>query len=327
MVAVLLALALAGAGGQPLAPSAKPVQISGRLITPDGRPLRSADIVIRALQAQPRPAGGARIEPDGHFTFENVPPGDYIIRARGVSESGDTALVATFRVSAEGRDIRDLELMMAPGGVIEGRVTVRARHGHTPPALTSLRIATLLEDGTDFGTASRPVGHNGRFRLSGVIPGTHVLVIEGLPFPWQIARARPAGLGIAANSFLVERNQQFRDVEVVLSDTAARVTGTVSSSKDPGAGCTVAAIPIDASRRQVPVRFVRSALVQPDGRYELSDLVPGEYALVAIAGLDQAVLMKPDVLERLAGQDTRIAVAEGQVARVALETCHAAPRP
>ena len=307
-----------------------PVQVSGRLLTADNRPLRSAAVIMSPQHAvDAASAGEARLQPDGRFSFESVAAGRYVIRARGVTERDGASLFASFRISVEGRDIRDVQLMLTPGGLIEGRVVLQRRHEHAPPPMTSLRVRAPLEDGSPLGdTPGAAVGSDGRFRLIGVIAGTHLLMVDGLTFPWRIAGARLQGRDVAETTFEVERDQQFRNVEIALSDTAAGVRGTVTApAATSPSDVLVVALPADPFRRRVPLRFVRTARVRPDGGFELSDLVPGDYLLVAALALDETDLMRPEVLDRLAQQGTRVTLAEARVARVALQAESAILRP
>jgi hypothetical protein len=268
-----------------------------------------------------RSVGQARIYPDGRFSFSDVPPGQYVIRARGETECEGSPLFATFRVTVQERDLSGLELIMSPGATIEGRVEALSRHGSPLPSLAALRVRAQLAEGAAIGeTMSGPVRADGTFRLSGLMPGTHVLMFEHLLFPWRIGEARLRGRDIAERAFDIEGSEGFRDVRVVLTDTAAGVSGVVAVPPRVAADdLLVIAFPADALLRRVPLRFVRVGRVAPDGGYRVLDLPPGDYLVVAVTQATEADAMVGALLDRLAPKATAVRLSPAQFARVTLD--------
>ena len=305
-----------------------PVYVTGRLLTHDGKPLVSA-AVIMSPQTGPgagnRVVGDARIAPDGSFTFSNVPPGRYVIRARGETEP-DTPLFATFAISVQGRDVEQLEMALTPGAVIEGRVEIRPRRGSAPPSPGALRVRAPLADGATFGdTLSGTVRPDGTFRLTGLMSGSHVLMVDGLVFPWRIAEARLQGRDVVESTIDIDRDQQVRNARVVLTDTAGGVAGTVTlPSGAAPSDVVVVAFPADALRRAVPLRFVRAGRLDAGGSFRVVDLVPGAYLIAAAIGLTEQDAMNVPVLEGLVPIASPATINEAQVSRLAL---HAVPVP
>lgn len=306
----------------------RPVQVAGRLLTSDRRTLVSAAVIMsRQIETGVvnRTVGDARISPDGTFTFTNVPPGRYVIRARGEAEADGTPLFATFAIAVQGRDVSGLEMTLTPGAVIEGRVEIQPRRGSALPRST-LRVRAPLADGAAFGdTLTGTVRSDGAFRLAGLMSGSHVLMVEGLVFPWRIAEARLQGRDVTERTIDIDRDQQFRNARIVLTDTAGGVAGTVTLP--PGvapADVLVIAFPADALRRRVPLRFVRAGRLLSGGAYRVVDLVPGAYLVAAAVGVAEQDAMNPSMLERLVPIASLVTIGEGQVLRVALQ---AAPLP
>jgi hypothetical protein len=308
-------------GGGPTGAQGRPVQIAGRLVTQNGRPLRSATVIMSPQREGGIPArtvSAAQIEPDGHFSFRGVLPGHYVIRARGETEGKGPSLFAAFRVAVQERDVGGLELMLTPGATIEGQVECRARDGAIPPRLSTLHVRASNADGPTFGdTTSGAVREDGSFRLAGVMPGTHVLMIDGLPFPWRISEAHLRGRDIVERAFDIEGDVEFRNVRVVLTDTAAGVTGAVAAPAGVAPeALLVVAFPADALRRRVPLRFVRVGRVERDGTYRVIDLAAGEYLVAAVTGIIEADVVAGEALDRLAASATAVRLAPGEVRRV-----------
>jgi hypothetical protein len=319
--------AVAGAESAPLEfrlRLAKPAQVSGRLVTHDSRPLLSVAVIMSPQMGDrigTQTVGEARIDPEGRFSFSRVPPGRYLIRARGATERDGLSLFSTFAVLVEGRDVSGVEMVLSPGGSIDGQVVIQPRHGFPPPTPGTLRVRAPLADGSAYGdTLTGSVSADGTFRLAGLMPGSHVLMVEGLAFPWRIAEARLQGRDITDTTFEAEGDQQFRNLRVVLTDSAAGVSGRVALPDGMAPqDVLVVAFPASALRRRVPLRFVRTARPRADGSYRLLDLVPGEYLVAAAQELTELDAMQPDVLDRLVPLATRLTLGEAKTASLPLE--------
>lgn len=336
LAAVLLGTLVATA--QTLPPDLKPpsvaragtARVSGRLVARDGRVLRSATVI---MTPDAIPGGGsdnavvARLESDGRFVFENVLPGRYFIHARGESAPDAPSLFATFTVTVAGRDISGLTMSMTPGAVLEGRLEMRSAHGAPKPA-GPLRVRAPLADGAAMGdTLTGTVGPDGSFRLAGVMPGSHVLVIEGLTFPWRIASAQAHGRDLAETSFDVVHDQHVRDLRLLITDSAGGVSGAVAMPHgiEPRR-LLVVSFPRDPLRRQLPLRFVRTTRPAEDGTYRLVDLVPGEHLVVAAIDLDEGLVYDAGRLGRLIGIATPVTIRESEMTTASLQAV-AVPEP
>ena len=105
-------------------------RVSGHVMTADGTPAWAGNVALT-----PEGAGGGggrgqigtnyggRIQWDGAFTIANVPPGRYMLRARGADS--DTPQFAQQPLTIGGGDINDLVVVLAPGRDDQ-------RHGHVP---------------------------------------------------------------------------------------------------------------------------------------------------------------------------------------------------
>lgn len=328
MLFAVLSLALAG-GLDPssTAPAQAPqtrggVSVSGRLLAEDRAHLVSGTVVLRRQSGGnvAEQAGEATVRPDGTFTFREVPAGDYVLRARGRSATDGASLFATFVLSVRARAVENIELILKPGAMIQGEAVVERRHGSPLPAPRTLRIRAPLPDGSSFGDSNgAPIGPDGAFTMDAIAPGTHVLMVQGLVFPWRIVEARIQGQDAVERAFDLDAGQQVRGVRVVLADVGAGVAGTVAAPAGVSlSDVLVVAFPADPLRRALPLRFVRAGRPSSDGAYRIVDLAPGTYRVAALVGVTEQDALDPDTLERWMPASTPITLAETIVADLPL---------
>jgi hypothetical protein len=333
--ALCLTLTVGTGGVQPAAPPRERTlpraSVSGRLVTEDGKPLISGTVVLRRggrTTASADAAGEATVLPDGRFTFREVPPGDYVLRARAKTARSDVPLLASFAVNVRARPVQNIAMTLRPGAVVAGQVVVESRHGTPLMPLAALRVRALLPDGSSGDVGGAGVRPDGRFTLVGLMAGTHVLAFEGLVFPWRVAEARIQGQNAADRAFDVDAGQQVSGSRIVLADIGAGVSGAVGAS--PGLAMSevlVAAFPADPLRRALPLRFVRVARPSPDGAYRIVDLEASEYRVIAVVHATEEDAMDPETLERWMSASTPVTLAETQVSVVPLRAVVGDPVP
>src|SRR5207253_7023373 len=115
---------------------------------------------------------GSRIEWDGNFSIANVPPGRYVLRARG--DDTETPQYATQPLAVAG-DLKDVPVVLIPGATLSGSVTFLSTQLAVPGDLTQVRIAAPAIDQTAFGSnPNARVDRDGKFTLDGVPAGAHL---------------------------------------------------------------------------------------------------------------------------------------------------------
>src|SRR5688500_5494973 len=177
--------------GQGIPPASPPgVTVSGLVATSDHAPLQSGAVLMNPVVGDTlasHPADDGRFLPDGSFSFRNVLPGEYQIRARAQT-GGGPPLFAGYRIHVRDRDITDVRLLLRPGATVTGTVEVDAADsGARAPSFASLRVRAPFVDGSSFADAlTGVVQKDGRFRLVGVMEGEHYFTLEGLTGPWVL---------------------------------------------------------------------------------------------------------------------------------------------
>ena len=308
------AVTLSGSGEPPMVEFAlklvPPSRVSGRLSAENGRQLFSAALIMSPVEGvgvPMVPPDDPKLLPDGTFSFGEVVPGHYQIRARGETDPGGIALFGTFTLQILGNDVQDITIFLHQGAVLDGRVSVSNTRGTKAPHASSIRVRAPFVDGNAFGDSlTGTVQADGTFALRGMMKGAHQVVVEGLPPPWIVESVFFRGTDITDVQFDVVQREQFRDVRLTISDTGREVTGVVQNARQlPVANTAVLVFP------RVPLFWVRTnrrmriAYTDRAGRFTVPGLPAGEYYAVASLAVDESDLGRGDRLlawERVATQ-------------------------
>jgi hypothetical protein len=300
----------------------RPARISGRLNTPERKPLLSAAVVMTHTDvAMSMPAEQASILPDGTFTFRNVPPGRYEIRARGETAPGGTAHFASFRLLVEGRDISDITMELLPGATISGQLSFEAANGKHP-AFAGLRVRAPLVDGRSFADAlTGEVVSDGTYAIRGVMPGSHLVTVEGLQYPWVVKSVTSRGQDVTDGGLEADARQRFENVRIVVTDAATDVSGLVRDDRGkPVAAAMVLVIPLAQQFWQRSSRRFGLLHTDAEGRFRIRGLPEGEYRAVASLDVDESDAFRVPVLDRLseAGMPLSLKPLEQRVLNLSL---------
>lgn len=278
-----------------------PARVSGQLAAADGRELFSAAIIMSPVEGQGAPMvppDDPQLLPNGRFSFGEVVPGNYQIRARGQTDRTGAALFAVFAIQITGTDLEGIQMTLRPGGLLDGRLIVDSKRGAKPPPLPSLRVRAPFTDGNSFGDAlTGTIQVNGSFALRGLMKGPHQLVLDGLPAPWVVKSVQFHGTDITDQAFEVTEREQFRDVRITITDTGSELTGVVQNARDlPVANTGVLVFPRVALFWLRTNRRMRIAYTDRDGRFTVPGLPAGEYLAVASLAVDESDLGRRDRL-------------------------------
>lgn len=304
---LLSALSLAAASQAPAA------RVSGRLIAADGHPLLSAAVAIapedEGVNVRPQ---SAAVSPDGSFSFTDLPAGRYEIRARGQTENDGPTLFGTFALGVGARDISNVEIALREGATLQGRVTIDRARGVRPPPLASIIVRAPLTDGSGFGDAltGRPQT-DGSFSIRGLMPGTHHVLVDGLPETWMVEGVRVRGRDVTDAPFAVDERQRFEDVRVVITDAITRLTLHVADDAGPAQDVAVA---VFASSPELCIRGGRRVrLLRTDtaGNAVVAGMPPGAYLAAAQRSIDERSLFRAGAFDSLREGAAAFTIAAG----------------
>jgi hypothetical protein len=252
----------------------------------------------------------ASADGEGHFSVRGVSPGRYRITAQ--SSAASVRIVgpgnvrsASADVIVDGDDVDSISLTLQPGLTIAGLVAFEGER--PPPLLPSLRLP-IPAMGTNIANAGyalppAQIDAAGRFSIAGVVPGPYRLLgaMRGVRMPigeWWLKSLVVNGRDILDSS--LELRQNVDDAVVTFTDRATEIAGTLT---DAGGNAVpemyVVAFSADRSAWFFNSRRVAGVRPDPQGRFAIRNLPPGDYRLAAVPDLDQGDWFDPSLLERL----------------------------
>lgn len=232
---------------------------------------------------------------DGTFRIENVPDGSYVvhIQKQGMLPWMTRPGWSPLRIEVKGgAPVRGLRYAMAPQGVASGRVLDEEGEPVQGAQVTLLR-RTWVNGQLHWAPFSAPAmtDDRGAFRVSGLMPGSYVLMVSPRA---TFSPAGGAGRTVLPMVFLpnartpeaaqpihVGLGQEVTNLDVRLPFVPARsVNGVVLTTEgSPAEQFFVSAAPADMG--WMPMSAGTSARMQPQGRFRIDGLAPGRYRLTA----------------------------------------------
>lgn len=242
---------------------------------------------------------------DGRFTLRGLKAGEYALKAQHSLWAPSESLSLSLN---DGDDRDDIELVMAEAGVLTGK-TFDA-NGQPVSGITVKLAAkrTAGGDGMDLGGLGMAIGggggsaplrdvskSDGTYEITGIPPGDYFAELE---------RPRTGGFGSIYFAMDTDAPQKGTPVTIeagqkTLQDLAlsptGRIRGRVTESGNPVANVSVG---IQKTESPFPMD-IASAKTDADGNYELLDVEPGDYEVIATpVGAPVPIKKKVDVAGR-----------------------------
>jgi hypothetical protein len=299
---------------------AKLSTISGVIVDARGRLARAGMIMARTPGLGfSGPRGGGQIKPDGTFRLSGVAPGEYRLNVMAGFDGpefprGDMLGPGSMDVplSVSGSDIVDLRIVVTDPIKIAGFVTFE---GAPPTGDRTVSVMATAREGLG-GARDSKVDDDGTFTLD-VQPGPRRLTVRTPP-GWMVKRIFYRGREI-------EDDVDFGEgppgrLDVILTNQMTVVSGTVSDgSSRPVLDYEVMLMPAESDASRAPsMRRMRFARADPQGRFKIEGLRPGNYLAIAQTEMERDQLADPDVLDALRAAGTRIRIGDGQTQSISL---------
>lgn len=294
------------------------VAVSGMVSEP-------ADVSLTpSPQAGPITIGrSTRAGADGRFFIPAVPPGEYALVARAFpstpsAQTGSPALAkaAQTDIVVNGEEMAGVSLALQPGVTIRGRLVFDGESA-APPDYPGLRLPLPGSLATGVMMISLPplqLEGDRRFTVSGVIPGTYRIgsnaqALRTSLAGWWLKSVTSGGAELL--DALLELHEDREDLVVTFADRASELTGIVrDGSGNPWADGFVVVFSTDRARWFFNSRRVAGARPNSEGRYQVRNLPPGEYFIVAYDDVDVMEWFDPALLAQLAPRAARIRIGE-----------------
>jgi 5-hydroxyisourate hydrolase-like protein (transthyretin family) len=287
------------------------------------RPLASEQIRLLSPVNGYTLVGRAISAADGSFTIPNVPPGSYVLLAKGNGVSG--------RVPVEVSSA-DVEVFFAlgPGSTLPGKLTVEGQ-----PELTGrLRVAVNLDPpvtvhwdanglvsvgGLIVDLPNSRVAADGSFTLNNVPKGDlRVVVIEDtVPLRTSYIKSiRLGGADILAGGLRIDRQPESQ-LEITIGTDVGFVDGRVVDARlQPLADVRVALLPEPASRSRTDLYKI--ATTDASGRFRIEGIAPDNYKLFAWEEVEDGAWLDPRAMRFYEDRGMSIRIAAGSKQTVAL---------
>lgn len=271
-------------------------------------PYVAGDYVIGTARAVP-------VDPEGRFTFENVPPGPYLILARALDSMTPRLQFATFAVGINTESLTNLRMTLRPGGRFAGELAFASGTVRPPTDFTEVTVHAVGVDTVTAGTdAMGRVEPDGTFRVLGIMPGPRIIRVEGLPQPWRLEAVLYRGRDVAEIPLDVATDQEITDLRIMLGTSLASIAGTVRDEQDAiRTDRTVVVLPVNPALRAPYARQVHLAYPDLDGGYAVAGLPPGRYFVAVTEELDRSELFVGDRLNGVLVGAVSITVAADEV--------------
>jgi carboxypeptidase family protein len=292
-------------------------RIAGRVTNPDGTPTTAGNVNLVPDGAAGRGAQigtnyGSRIQWDGAFSIASVPPGRYVLRARG--DDSETTQFGMLPITVSGGDVNDLTVVLSAGATITGTVTFLPG-GSPAPDITQVRIGAPSTDQGGFGPqANARVGKDGSFTLAGVSAGPHLIRPGGNMRGWSLKSVTIGGRDVTDTPIEIRAGQTLANVAIVFTDALTEISGTITNTQGaPVPDYTVLAFPTDATLWRPQARQIMTARPDQTGKFRIRGLPPGEYYLATVDPAEQGEWFEPAYLDDHRAGAARVTLSDGDV--------------
>lgn len=252
----------------------KTVEISGRVLAPDGKPANAMIDLEDAGVEGYFDGQNTNADTEGKFQLKGVAPGNYFLLA--FQQTSDNTYYPTARqeLTVGSDNIESLTIVLGRGADFAGKVLLE---GVARP--NYLRVSLHDVGGKDWGYHGGRVKPDGSFELKGVPEGNYaVMVYGGDQSRWYVKSARLGTDDVLEHGLEVERGTG-GTLEIVISAARGQLEGSVTRDDKPSVGARVRAVPEPETPYNRTRR--RDATTDQNGQFVLPGIAPGKYSVTA----------------------------------------------
>ena len=247
----------------------------------------------------------------GVFTLDNVPAGNYMLRA--VSQSGLQPMRAETRINVNS-NLDGLRLTLAPSVTIPIVVRIDSHSSQANPQRPPLSVQLTPTEIAMSEAFSTYDASRGGLTVQNVDFGTYTVELRPHS-PWYVQSASYGQTNVLYDDITVSQGQSY-PLDVVLRDDSASISGTLKSSDGTPAHATVVVVPQPLTRLAPHVsRGITDS-------FNVTGLAPGDYLVFAFDQADGLELSNQDVIDVYASQAAHVTLTPNQKAQVQLDLIH-----
>lgn len=298
----------------------KVVRVTGKVVSASGAPPKQAFVTL--LRSDPPMSSGsptafAPVDENGRFAANNVPPGQYKVRAmRGdVSDwqSGETSV----DVGDGGADDVVVQLQSA----LEAKGAFVLEDSERKDFdFSGKQVMLQATDGETSGFAFGQCKADGTFSIAQLTPGHFTLEVNSAGPDEGYVKAILAGTEDVFGKEVDANAIAAAGLKIVIRLDSASLGGTVEIPDERKAFLRspyVVLLPADAQLRKTSRRNV-APLNQENG-FSLKSLRPGDYIAFAFEELDYASLEDPEVFAAIESKGTAVSLAANESKNLSLK--------
>jgi hypothetical protein len=292
--------------------------VSGAAFDAAGGPLKGSVRLIasRRSTSVPWTPLSATITPDGTFTLTNVPPGEYLVQARGTRGPGVPAAFGVEPVSVTDRAPRPVTIRASAGAVLEGLIMVEGQPQSRAATVSLVAVPVDVDRAPENGTSTLAISRDGTFYLTGLY-GRARLALSTTSESWYIRSVRITGVDATHRGFDFGSTQEtFRDALIEVSHATGVISGRVAGeSGGPAGGGAVIVFSTDQERWFATSSYLKRTQASPNGSFRVGGLPPGDYYVAAVdpnESVDSGEWQEPEALHALTSAARRVTLGEGE---------------
>jgi len=273
-----------------------------------------------------------RVDQNGKFMFRTVAPGKYTLFAQTIPGQPPMTLIngqmagapsqpivltdaqkmwGKARVTVAGEPQIDVSVSLEPSRSISGIVVFDMAK---QPDLARARMTVSLSwapspQTMSFGRQPQTqVGPDGRFTLTGVVPGRMTIRGDG----YLLKSAVVGGQDTLDFPLEFTGERDVTDAVLTFTDTFSELSGTITDPAGKPADDVIIVVAASDNRYWTPgSRRIVIARPTPDGRYMIRSLPPGAYVIAAVTDLENGGQYDPEFLRTLSAVSVPVTIMEG----------------
>jgi hypothetical protein len=195
-------------------------------------------------------ASGSGSDRDGHFLLTNLQPGTY--RLLAWHRNDKTNLYSQpMDVHLEGADVTNLNLVLAPGGELTGKLEMPGS-----PGTEKLSVSLELSPFGSFGEPppSAEADQSGAFRIANIAPGTYGVKVTPMPENGYLKSVRLDGVETPDDELDLSRVAQGSSLKIVVSRNGGQVSGRLLAFDEWGADVLEMVKKLAASAEEIEIK-------------------------------------------------------------------------